>query len=258
MKKLISLFFIISLFLIGFTACEQTDEPGGIPGMGDTPGELEISEPFTPPEGITIDLEGLEETTLEDVFSTEAYLKSVNGRRRIKGCGGSRYKGKLKIWINVKLSVQNTGNTKECFTIPCGTVFKVSNPQAQNGIVISPIKLCVDKRSRCDFSLWLMCLNKGKDGSSMNVTYKIVGVTASKPIWNILRYVKRKKCNIEWYANFEPNAKLKTVSEAGDLETYSDIADHIQNAIWQITNEGKDLSEEQISYFESLPDAPEE
>ena len=258
MKKLISLLFVASLFLIGFNSCEQQEEKPGIPGMGDTPGELEIATPFTAPEGIVIDLESQEETNLENIFSSEANLKSLNKQTSCIGCGGCRYKGKFKIWIRVKLNIQNISDKKKCFKIPAGTIFKVSNPLAQNGITISPIKICVNKRSICKKSLWLMCLNEGKDGSSMNVTYKIVGVTASKPILGLIRCIKNKKVNIEWYFDFIQKTKLKTVSVDKNLETYIDIADHIQNAIWQITNDGKDLTEEQLSYFDALPDLPEE
>jgi hypothetical protein len=103
-----------------------------------------------------------------------------------------------------------------------------------------------------------MCLNKGKDGSSLKVTYKIVGVTASKPILGLVRCIKHKKVNIEYYLKFVPKAKLKAVAEDDYLETYADIADNIQNAIWQITNDGESLTEEQFSYFSSLPDIEEE
>ena len=68
-----------------------------------------------------------------------------------------------------------------------------------------------------------------------------------------LGLIKRKKCNIEWYLNIDPAAKLKA-SYAEDLETYMDIADHIQNTFWKITNDGENLSDEDIQYFESLPD----
>jgi hypothetical protein len=259
MKKIIVLFFVASLFLIGFNSCEQQEEKPGIPGMGDTPGELEIAEPFVAPEGIAIDLESQEEANLENVFSTEANLKSINKKYcGCLGCGGSKLNGKLKIWIRVKLNIQNISDKKKCFKIPAATIFKVSNPLAQNGITISPIKICVERRSKCQKSLWLMCLNKGKDGSSLKVTYKIVGVTASKPILGLVRCIKHKKVNIEYYLKFVPKAKLKAVAEDDYLETYADIADNIQNAIWQITNDGESLTEEQFSYFESLPDIEEE
>ena len=256
MKKLINLLFVVSLFLIGFNSCEQQNEKPGIPGMGDTPGELEIAKPFTAPEGVTIGFESQEESNLDNVFSSEANLKSISKHRNCSclGCGGSKQNGKLKIWIRLEVKIQNITNKKRCFKIPAGTVFKVSNPKWQNGITVSPIKICVAGRTWCKKSLWLMCLNKGRYGSAKKVTYKIMGVTASKPILNLIHCVSTKKVNIDWYLDIQPKIKLKSALEEDNLETYADIADHIQNAIWQITNDGKDLTEEQISYFNSLPD----
>jgi len=253
MKKLISLFFVASLFLIGFTACEQQGEEPGIPGMGDTPGELEIAETFTAPEGVIINLETLDEANIENALSSQNQLKSTEGFFFRRGCGGSQWNGNFKVWIRVKLDVQNTSNQKWCFNIPAGTVFQVSDPSYQNGITISPIKICVESKGFCNVELWLMCLNRGKDGSTANVTYKILGVTGNARMWNLVRKLRYKRCNIEWYLNVDPSAKLKSAT-AENIETYKELADQIQNAIWQLTNDGEDLTEEQIKYFESLPD----
>ena len=224
--------------------------------MGDTPGALEISESFTAPEGVVINLETLDEGTLESVLSTQSKLKSTEGFFFRRGCGGSHYGGDFKVWIRVKLDVQNTSNNKMCFNIPAGTVFQVSDPSYQNGMTISPIQICVESQGFCNVELWLMCLNRGKDGSEANVSYKILGVTGNARMWNLVRRLKNKRCNIEWYLNIEESAKLKSATDA-EIEKYKEMADHIQNAIWQITNDGQDLTQEQIDYFDSLPDIEE-
>ncbi len=255
MKKLTSILFIASLFLIGFTSCEkQGEEPGNIPGMGNTPGELQIKEEFKAPEGVVMDtkLQGVEETTVESIFSQNK-LKSTNSGWGFFGCGGSNWQGDFTLWVIVKLIAQNTNDDEMCFTIPTGTVFEVSDQEYQNGIVISPIEICIEPHSSCEVNLVLMCLNKGKTGSKSDVFYTLLGVTASQTMWNLLNLLQGKMCNIENYLYASPSAKLKAESE-GDIEEYKDIADHIQNAIWQLTNDGKELTEDQIQYFQSLPD----
>jgi len=257
MKKLASILFIATLFLIGFTSCEKQqvlDTPGNIPGMGDTPGELQIQEEFKVPDGIVMNTEvqGNEEADIESIFSKNI-LKSTNGNHLRKGCGGSKHNNKFKLWIRVKITAQNTTGKKRCFTIPAGTVFQVSDPAYQNGITINPIQICIEANGFCNVDIWLVCLNHGKRGSNTNLTYKILGITSSQPIGNIINLLKKKKCNIEYYLANNPSNKLKSANSEG-IDTYMDIADHIQNAIWQITNEGKNLTEEQIQYFESLPD----
>ena len=256
MKKLINLFFIATLFLIGFTACEQTDEPGGIPGMGDTPGELEIAEPFVAPEGLSIEVSGLDELTLEDGAGI-AQLKSTQSRCSIHGVGGSRYKNRFKVWIRTNIWISNISNKKICTTLRRGLIFKVSKEGYQHGILVKPVKICINPNTEQNIELWLMCINKGKDGSKHKLKYHIAGITASKVINNLLNYLKGKKIDVSDYCNVNPSAKLKSTT-ADDMVEYQEIADHIQNAIWQLTNEGKDLSQEQIDYFNSLPDDVEE
>jgi len=256
MKKFINLFFITSLFLIGFTACEQqTEEPGGIPGMGDTPGELEIAEPFVAPEGVTIDVTGLDEIRIDNTAGT-AKLKSVMWNfDNVYGCGGD-YDDRTNdyvFWITVNIYVNNISNNEICTTIPEGTVFKVSDANAQNGITTEDITICVKPNTEYVCSLVLMCLNKGQNGSSENLFYEILGTTDSDVIKELLEYLKGKKIGIEWYWNCNESAGLKSANADG-IETYMDIADHIQNAIWQLTNDGKKLTKEQIDYFKSLPD----
>ncbi|NPA37548.1 MAG: hypothetical protein GXO47_11955 [Chlorobi bacterium] len=253
MKNLITFLFILPLVFIGISSCEQQSEEPGIPGMGDTPGELEISEPFVTPEGVTISLQTLDEETIDNIFSSQPYLKSTNGNGYQKGCGGSRFNNQFKVWIRVQLDVQNTNSNKVCIDIPAGTVFQVSDPAYQNGITISPIQICTDPFSICHTELWLMCVNKGKDGSETNVSYKILGVTGNAKMKNLISRLTHKKCNIEWYLDIV-NANALKASDIDPIEQYTDIADHIQNAIWQLTNDLEDLSEEQIEYFESLPE----
>ena len=246
MKKIVNLFFIASLFLIGFTSCEQqTEEPGGIPGMGETPGELEIAEPFVAPQGIAINLESQDETTLDAILSSSSQNVLKNSViPSFVGCAGNMYNEHLNIWILVKLTITNDSDQRMCIDIPAGTVFEVSEPGFQNGIVVCPITLCLDGKSTIDVTLSLMCLNKGYDGSTTDVTYKWRGVTASPIMQNFCKMFAKKKCKMEDY----------DLSNSTERKKYSDIVDHIQKAIWNLTNDGRELTQDQIDYFNSLPD----
>ncbi|MCA1757618.1 MAG: hypothetical protein LC649_09190, partial [Bacteroidales bacterium] len=53
MKKTKLFYLLILALFIGLTSCEKNDElPGNIPGMGDTPGDILLSDTFSFPEGI--------------------------------------------------------------------------------------------------------------------------------------------------------------------------------------------------------------
>jgi len=251
MKKLVNLFFILALVAVGFTSCEEKKEvPDGIPGMGNTPGELEIKEAFVAPEGITISgLEGIENVSTD---ATQAQLKSSQFSFLRRGCGGSYYRHSFVAWIAVKLIFHNSNTGERCVTLPQGLVFKVNKSGYQNGLLVSPVKVCLEGNSRRTVSLYLMCINKGKEGAKADIKYSIEGITGAKKIWNLLNRLKGKKVNWEDYLASLPSTQLKSAN-ADALEQYKEIADAIQNDIWTITNDGVDLSEEQLEYIESIP-----
>ena len=251
MKKFINLFFIIALVMIGFTSCEQKEEvQEGIPGMGETPGELEIKEAFVVPEGITITgLEGLENVSAD---ASQAQLKSSQFSFFRRGCGGSFYNGNFVAWITVNLVFHNSGNGERCITLPQGLVFSVNKPGYQHGITVSPVRICIEGNGARTVSLYLMCINRGKTGSTADVKYTIKGTTGAKKILSLLNRLKDRKLDWQDYVGSLTSAQLKSVN-AEDLAKYKEIADEIQNDIWTITNDEKDLSQEQIEYIESIP-----
>ena len=257
MKKLFNQFVIASLFLIAFTACEQSEKPGGIPGMGETPGELEIAEPFVAPEGLSIDVKGVDEIRIDNNAGAANLKSATSGDWSYTyGCGGDfdeHHDNDYVFWITTKISYSNISNTEICVTIPKGTVFKVSDPTAQNGILTEDVEVCVKPNETMVCNFVLMCLNRGRPGSNTDLFYEILGTTDSEQIKEILGYLEGKKIGIEYYVNISPSAGLKAAN-ADDFEKYKEIADRIQNTIWKVTNDGQSLSQEDIDYFKSLPD----
>jgi hypothetical protein len=256
MKRKINLFIIAMLFLMGFTACEQNEKPGGIPGMGDTPGELEVAESFEAPEGISIDVKGSGVISVTDENAVSVLKSSMEWDwSHIFGCGGSFHgNNKFVFWITVDISINNNCDSLKCITISRGTIFKVSDPRAQNGILLEDVKVCVKAHSVKKIKIMLMCLNRGRHGSEKDMYYEILGVTNSNLIKELLSFLKGKKIGLEHYIEIN-NGPVSLKSVGNDyLKEYREIADHIQNSIWKLTNEGKNLSQEDIDYFKSLPD----
>jgi hypothetical protein len=260
MKRKINLLIIGMLFLMGFTACEDIEKPGGIPGMGNTPGELEIEEPFVAPDGITIDVEGMDLISVKGSDGL-ANLKSPDGWDwgRTYGWGGS-YHGredtlkKFVFWVTVKLTINNLSNSDISFTLPKGTVFKVSDQKAQNGITLEDVTFSVEAKKDYQCQLMLMCLNKGRHGSDADLSYEILGTTASGLLKDLIGYLQNKKIAIENYLIVDGTENnLKSISTR-DFEKYKEISNHVQNLIWKLTNDGKELSQEDMEYFHSLPD----
>ena len=265
MKKFINLFFIIALVAVGFTSCEEKEDvPAKIPGMGDTPGELEVKEPFALPEGLVItEVQGIDEgvVTVDNILNQSNSLKSAQdfNLSDIFGCGGSYSGNRFRAWITIRLTIQNTSQDKKCFRFEQGLLFEVSDQQYQNGVLCNDVDICLEPNTYRHVYMWIVCVNKGKDGSASNVTYKIKGVSSSRTLWSqCLNRIKRKKTNWRHYRNGNLPSELKAANtDTYDLEKYKEVADHIQNAVWTLTNDGNDLSEEQVNYLESLPDLDE-
>ncbi len=263
MKKFINLFFIIALVMIGFTSCEKKEDvSAGIPGMGETPGELEIKDAFVDTDGtidgITFDIQGAEQITSDDLLSSgQNQLKSTSGLWNYYGCGGSWHNSSFKFWIRIKLTLTNSSDYNKCVIFPAGLVFKVNEPGYQNGILLQSVKVCINPKITKEIYLFAFCLNKGRDGSNANVTYTMPGITGSNWLWNYMLYrLERKRINIENFLNTSPSAQLKSAN-AEDLAKFEEIADHLQNALWTITNDGEELSQEQIDYIDAIPEIEE-
>ena len=256
------MFVIASLILISFNSCEKISEaPGGIPGMGETPGELEIKEPFVPPDGVKYEVVGGRELTLQDVVSSALTgLKSVsdNSEEKIYGSGGSMDDIDFRFWIIVKLKFTNISNKNRRITLKEGLIFKVVEKGYQNGMLLDKVIFYVKKHTTRTVSILAYCLNRGRNGSNENLHYTIPGVTKSKIMWEeLLESLKGRQVNIENFIGQTPSPALKSVN-AGGIEKYMEIADHLQNMVWTLTNDGKRLSQEQKDFIKTIPFVEEE
>jgi hypothetical protein len=254
MKKLSNLFMILAIVAIGFVSCEKekVEQPGEIPGMGNAEGELEIAEKFVAPAGIEISgLEGVP-TTGVSVTGTNV-LKSSNTYSSYHcGSGGSFNGDVFRAWINIGLTIYNSSTEERCVTFPQGLVFKVSDPEYQNALLLSDVKICVKGGETIQITLHAYCINKGKDGSDADVNYTILGTTSSDVIKKLLDLVSERLINLQYYSGENTSTALKSVA-AEDISVYYERAHHLQEAVWTLTNDGQDLSSDQINYIKSIP-----
>ena len=167
--------------------------------------------------------------------------------------GGSFYNGEFRVWITVKLTFTNRSNINRRITLPEGLVFQVVEKGYQNGMLLKRVIFYVKAHSKRTVSVIAACLNRGRDGSNEDLHYTIPGVTGSKEVWEkLLKSLDGRKVNIE---NFivPPSAQSLKTANAEGLDKYMEIADHLQKMVWTLTNDGKDLSQDQKEYLESIP-----
>ena len=234
--KLLLVLFISTIF----SSCEFLNVETSIPGMGDSDKPLEVEIPFEQiEEPDSVFITNLNSFSLKDEYNI--IISSDSSYNTLKGSGGSYHNGHWTPWITIKLELYNESNHPLCFVFPGGLLFEVNNQEYQHGILISPVIIWVLPHQHRTIYLMLYCINYGKSGSDENVNYKILGITGSPEIKEIVELVKDKDINID---NYILN---------NDLEKFYNMTDKIQNIIWNLTNFKHKLSKEDKEYLRNIP-----
>ncbi len=241
MRKLLSFFVVASVML--FASCQKDETKveetaGNIPGMGNTTGDLEVSE-FNLPSGLEIvgDISGIigsEATVAQDNSSLKA---TTTSSRRFYGCGGNN--------IQLQLTMKNNVERRRSCFFPPGLIFKVNNDGYQHAINLCWTWLSFEPMEERTVVLYLFCINLGKTQSLVNSVYEIIGVTESTNMKWLTNRCNGKRINYECFSH-----NTQSVLKSGD--TYSEVASEMQDIIWSLTN-GDGLTEEQEAYINELP-----
>ena len=130
MRKLLSFFVIASLLLL--TSCQKDDtkeeeKAGNIPGMGNTPGNLEVSE-YSLPEGF--DLVG----DITGVFESEGIVAQQFTSLKATSTSGNRFYGCGGKYIQLQLTIKNNIDRRRTCFFPPGLIFRVNNNEFQHAI----------------------------------------------------------------------------------------------------------------------------
>jgi hypothetical protein len=246
MKK--TLVFIIILSLIGFTSCEKTESevPGQIPGMGNTPGKLQVKESYSLPSGIIITsaITGLEPTK-----SGSESLKSAEDIKSDISWFGS---GKL---VRLKLTLLNSKNSACTVFFPKGLVWECQQGSFQHGLQIQTIWVTIQPNDSRTIIIDLYCVNLGIPAPDHTASFKILGVTNSQVMWSLLSLINWRKVNYEMIYGTIHFGKGST--EVGP--TYDEITNRLQGIVHDLTNRGLAISEEDKAFILGIPElSPED
>ncbi len=234
MKKGLIYLCVVLVFIASACSKEQTNEEsaGNISGMGDATGEIQVSETFTLPEGVTFssDITGLSPSSvITETSSVELKCTSSGGTY-----------GSYPMDISVEMHLKNESKSEQEVVFPEGCIFKVKNEEGcQNGIILHRTCCKIDGNSEDNFHLNLFCLNHGKNGSDESYIYEIAGVTSSDLI-------------SEFIDILEPYSRLgyEYIEEDDHFDEFKNISETIQDNLWQITN-GDGLCDNEKNEFEN-------
>jgi len=244
MKKFI--FLTLSVFLLSallFNSCKKEDVKDPKPqdntpainynaGLGDTPG-YPVGTPYVLPQHVEI------------IGEIRGGLPSGNKQG---GIDKVKYKGPFptdlipKNWIsygtgtyvNLYITFYNTLGTDATLVLPGGLIFcdtldsDTSNGTHQRGLILQSVHIFLPALDTAFAHLRAYCLNKNLWPSSYDAVYYIGPVTGNQELNQMVSIMAPKQ-----YPFGEESA--------------------LQTIIWNITDYGQNLTQQEIQYLNSLP-----
>lgn len=232
MRRVISFLTIAVLLMV--TACEKKniEEPGNIPGMGNTGGKLQ-AETYEFHEDLSFG-----SFVGADRNAQLAALKSED----LTITGHAQGSGDQVI-ITLQITNNNPSVCRSAW-FRAGTVFEVNLEGYQNAILLAPVNVCIPPNATKTFTLYLYCLNLGKSSSDASVTYEMLGVTKSTDVKELIDLLQFKKVNYEHYIAYPENNV-----------NYNEIKNRLQDIVWSITNKDG-MSNSDREFIANLPHVP--
>ncbi len=223
MRKILFIVTFSFIVAVTFLTCSKdksdNDEPGNIPGMGEAGGELEVTERASFP---------IQPAILDAITGVEV---SPLPTENTLGSGGG--------WVILDLEIENTTDEEADFYLLGGSVIECQKIGYQHAICINRVDVSVEAKSSKNIKLLVYCINRGRSGSSPDITYIIKGITSSDRMMRLVEALEGKKIDIRDYL---PDDKIEFV----------ELCEKIQDLVWAITN-GSGLSDDDWTFINSIP-----
>jgi hypothetical protein len=222
MRKILFLVTFSFMVAVTFISCSKDksdkDDPSNIPGMGDAGGELEVD---------TIPSYPIQPSILGDITGVEV---SPLPTEQAVGSGGG--------WVILDMVIDNTLDKEANFYLLGGSVIECRKVGYQHAICIKRVDVVVEANSTKEIKLLVYCINKGRSGSSPDISYMVKGVSSSDRMMRLVEALEDKKIDIRDYL---PDDKLDFI----------ELSEKIQDIVWAITN-GSGLSDDDWTFINSI------
>ncbi|MDR0429979.1 MAG: hypothetical protein LBH58_05825 [Tannerellaceae bacterium] len=246
-----------------FAACEKDepsaetvkDEPGNISGLGETEGDL-TGTTFKWPDGIEpadkiVGGYSSRNYTRSAVFNK---LTAINDLPTLRTRTVQTRAGEETIqldtiigsgrYVTIFIPLRNTTSRPATITFPAGLIAKSVSGLCQNGVLLKKTSVSVPAGGIYGVLLLMYCGNAHRDPSYSSEEYVFAVVSNSSLIMDLCNRVANKRINNEEYP----------VDEYGyaDSDQYSSYRNTLQSILWDLTDYGDALSEEQIARIEQM------
>ena len=228
-----------------------------IPGLGNAAGNL-TGTPFKLPEGIELTEEitgaGYQNHYWITYAPSERLFVNKDGtvekqmfpvRTRAGEDIENHHYGSGYGYVDLLISLRNTRTNPVEVTIPAASIFVSKAGDCQNGVLIKKVTFTIPANSVYLLCLSLYCGNSSKSAAGYSDQYVFSVVSNAKPLLDLCDRVKNKKINIEEFSK----------SSSSDREKYTTQVDVLQDIVWHITDYTGKLSNDDISYINSLPNS---
>lgn len=252
-----------TLFSFTFAGCSSddddndviTDEPGKIPGLGETPGDLS-GTPFTLPDGVVLEGE------ITGAYSFYSYSSSSYIPLEIKNVFQQKNLDVVSLksefadnsaadtigsghYVSTIINLKNSTASEKEIVFPAGLILTSVTGNYQNGVLLKKASTKIPANSSRKIRLHMYCGNSDRKSSSPNETYRFAVVSNSSLIVDLCQRLKNKKINIEEY----------NMRNSSENDVHQEIVTRLQSILWYLTDFGYSLTESEIEYIESLPNS---
>lgn len=227
-----------------------TNEPGKIPGLGETAG-THTGSAFSLPDGVTFDGEIKGKGFYEIIIGGEKKSKkellnemSIDKPNLLKSTNSVALKGG-GIFVVLNINLKNNKAEPKEVVFPAGLIAKSKSGNYQNGVLLKKTSIIVPANETITVYLCMFCGNSSLDASDFEETYEFTVVSNSSLIIDLCNRLKTKKINVDEY-----NLELED-----DFLAYWSNITVVQDALWSITDYYDGLTEDIIASLNALPES---
>jgi hypothetical protein len=246
-----------------FASCEKNDPeteqvedtPGNIAGLGETEGEP-TGTPFRFPDGIEpadkiaggYSAYNYRSAGISDKQTALRHLQSLRtGTVQTKADGetvlldtvvGSGY------FVEIFMPLRNTTSRSITVTFPAGLIAKSVSGRCQNGVLLKKVAIEVPAGRIYGVLLLMYCGNAHLDPSYSSEEYVFTVVSNSSLITDLCNRLKNRRMNNEEYP-LDRNGYAQS-------DQYNTYVSKLQWILWNLTDYGNPLSEEDITFIEQM------
>jgi len=215
------------------------DQPGRIPGMGETPGSLQGTS-FKLPAGVVL---------LGDVagalppHQTVSINSSSSKLTWIAGIYDAQIGSGRDVSINLRLMNKTTSAIKVIF--PALLIAKPKNSAYQVGVLLKETSITLQPNVEYSVALIMYCAQHQRGGSITGSVYDLSIVSTSSTLKELADLLVYKKINVEEYKD----------NVSGDIMAYLSIYEKLSAIVWNLTDQGVPLSAIDKQWIASIPNS---